>query len=61
MPPAGVRVADSRRSISRSSRANSAKILAAAGVQLIKYHFDYSNDPLVLDLLADAGVTIAKY
>lgn len=38
-----------------------AKILAAAGVRTIKYHFDYSNDPLVLDVLADAGVTIAKY
>jgi hypothetical protein len=35
--------------------------LAAAGVHVVKYHFDYGNDPLVLDLLADAGVTIAKY
>jgi hypothetical protein len=36
-------------------------VLAAAGVQIIKYHVDYSNDALVLDLLADAGVTITKY
>ena len=36
-----------------------AKVLAAAGVTTIKYHHDYRNDPLVKDLLAEAGVTVA--
>jgi dCMP deaminase len=39
---------------------NCAKILAAAGIADIKYHEDYSNDPLVEPLLADAGVKISK-
>ena len=26
----------------------------------IKYHFDYNNDPLVLELLGDAGVTVDR-
>jgi len=57
----GVSVAGSTAYISHFPCINCAKILAAAGVQAIKYHFDYSNDPLVLDVLGDAGVTIAKY
>jgi len=57
----GVSVAGSTAYISHFPCINCAKVLAAAGVQIIKYHVDYSNDALVLDLLADAGVTIAKY
>lgn len=34
---------------------NCAKILAAAGITQIKYHFDYRNDPLVADLLNEVG------
>jgi dCMP deaminase len=37
-----------------------AKILAAAGIAEIKYHSDYSNDPLVTQLMDDAGVKINK-
>jgi len=37
---------------------NCAKILAAAGVSGIKYHWDYRNDPLVADLLAEAGIAV---
>ena len=37
-----------------------AKILAAAGVRTIKYHFDYSNDPLVRDLLEEARIEILQ-
>jgi dCMP deaminase len=37
-----------------------AKIMAAAGVAAIKYHIDYRNDPLVLELLAEAGVVVTK-
>ncbi|MCZ6671407.1 MAG: cytidine/deoxycytidylate deaminase family protein [Verrucomicrobia bacterium] len=39
---------------------NCAKVLAAAGILVIKYHRDYDNDPLVLELLAEAGVAILK-
>ncbi|HLS28657.1 MAG TPA: cytidine/deoxycytidylate deaminase family protein [Opitutales bacterium] len=38
-----------------------AKILAAAGIQAIKYHVDYRNDDLVPELLREAGVTIEKF
>jgi len=39
---------------------NCAKIMAAAGITVIKYRADYSNDPLVAPLLTDAEVTILK-
>jgi len=39
---------------------NCAKIMAAAGIRAIKYHFDYRNSPLVGDLLTEAGVSIIQ-
>jgi dCMP deaminase len=39
---------------------NCAKILAAAGIAEIRYRSDYSNDPLVAPLLADAGIKITQ-
>jgi dCMP deaminase len=39
---------------------NCAKILAAAGVQAVKYKCDYRNDPLVHDILAEAGVKVTQ-
>jgi dCMP deaminase len=39
---------------------NCAKILAAAGIAEIKYHEDYSNDPLVAQILGDAGVKVTQ-
>jgi len=39
---------------------NCAKILAAAGIAEVKYHEDYSDDPLVSQILEDAGVRITK-
>ena len=39
---------------------NCAKILAAAGIAEIKYHSDYGNDPLVTQLMDDAGVKMTK-
>jgi len=39
---------------------NCAKVLAAAGVRVIKYHHDYRNDPLVREMLAEAGLTISR-
>ena len=39
---------------------NCAKILAAAGIRLIKFHQDYHNDPLVAEILGDDGVELVK-
>jgi dCMP deaminase len=39
---------------------NCAKVLAAAGIKVIKYQKDYKNDPLVFELLNEAGVAILK-
>ena len=57
----GVSGAGSTAYVSHFPCINCAKVLAAAGVRIVKYHVDYSNDPLVAELLADAGVTIAQY
>ena len=39
---------------------NCAKILAAAGVREIVYHFDYHNDELVLAILTESGVKLTR-
>ncbi|TVQ39872.1 MAG: dCMP deaminase [Spirochaetaceae bacterium] len=37
-----------------------AKILAAAGVREIVYHYDYRNDPLVAEILEESSVTLSR-
>jgi len=39
---------------------NCAKLLAAAGVRLLKYHLDYRNDPLVRELAREWGVHLVQ-
>lgn len=39
---------------------NCAKILASAGIAVIKYRHDYKNDPVAADLLAHAGIPVMK-
>lgn len=39
---------------------NCAKIMAAAGIRAVKYHFDYRNDVMVRELLSEAGVAIIQ-
>ena len=39
---------------------NCAKIMAAAGIAEIKYHTDYTNDPLVEEVLGEAGVRVTQ-
>ena len=39
---------------------NCAKIMAASGIAEMRYRGDYANDPLVEDLLAEAGVKVLK-
>lgn len=56
----GVSVAGATAYVSHFPCINCAKVLAAAGVREVKYHFDYNNDSLVLDLLAEAGVRVSR-
>ena len=39
---------------------NCAKILASAGISMVKYRNDYKNDPLASDILSQAGVSLVK-
>lgn len=57
----GVSVAGSTAYVSHFPCVNCAKMLGAAGVRTIKYHFDYNNDPIVLDLLAEASVQVIRF
>ena len=56
----GVSVAGSTAYVSHFPCVNCAKMLAAAGVSHIKYHVDYNNDTLVLDLLEEASVQVSR-
>ena len=40
---------------------NCAKILASSGIRVIKYHWDYRNDPLAGDLLQEIGIRVVQY
>ena len=57
----GVSVAGATAYVSHFPCINCAKVLAAAGVREIKYHLDYDNDALALDLLAEAGVSVTQF
>jgi dCMP deaminase len=39
---------------------NCAKILASSGIASIKYRHDYKNDPVAMELLMQAGVSVVK-
>lgn len=39
---------------------NCAKILASSGIASIKFRHDYRNDPVALELLTQAGVSVVK-
>lgn len=56
----GVSLEDATCYITHYPCINCAKILAAAGIKRIRYHWDYRNDPLVPDLLAESNVTISQ-
>lgn len=57
----GVSLQDSTAYITHFPCVNCAKILASSGVTAIKYHWDYRNDPLVHELLHEAGISIEQY
>lgn len=56
----GVSVVGATAYISHFPCINCAKILAAAGIQQVKYHLDYDNDALVADLFAEAGIPLTR-
>jgi len=39
---------------------NCAKLLAAAGVRVVKYHLDYKNDPLVIELAKEWSLQLTQ-
>ena len=57
----GISVLGSTAYISHYPCLNCTKILVSSGIHAIKYHWDYNNEPLVEDLLHEAGVFITKY
>ncbi|PIP59695.1 MAG: dCMP deaminase [Verrucomicrobia bacterium CG_4_10_14_3_um_filter_43_23] len=56
----GVTVQNSQAYLTHYPCVHCSKMLIAAGVKTIKYHFDYKNDPLVQQLLNDSRVPITQ-
>jgi dCMP deaminase len=56
----GISLEEATAYISHFPCINCAKILASSGIICIKYHWNYRNDPLVQELLAEAGVSIEQ-
>jgi dCMP deaminase len=56
----GVQVQGSVAYITHFPCINCTKILVAAGVSGINYHFDYNNDPYTFELLEEAGTTLRQ-
>jgi dCMP deaminase len=56
----GVSVAGATAYVSHFPCINCAKVLAAAGIRVIKYHHEYRVDALVADLLSEAGVVMTR-
>lgn len=56
----GVRLDGASVYVSHFPCINCAKILAAAGIREVVYHFDYRNDPLVPDILQESSVALRK-
>ena len=57
----GISVFGSTAYISHFPCLNCTKILVSSGIHAIKYHWDYRNDPLVVELLKGVGVSIGKF
>ncbi len=57
----GVSLAGATAYVSHFPCLNCAKVMAAAGIRRVTYHFDYNNDPLVAELLGEAGITIVQF
>ena len=56
----GVSVSGATAYITHFPCVHCAKILAASGIKLVKYKFDYHNDPLVFELFGQVGIEVIK-
>jgi dCMP deaminase len=57
----GISVFGSTAYISHFPCLSCTKVLVSSGIHAIKYHWDYRNDPLAMELLKEAGVSISQY
>jgi dCMP deaminase len=57
----GVSLAGATAYVSHFPCLNCAKMMAAAGIRRVAYHFDYNNDELVGELLSEAGVGVEQF
>jgi dCMP deaminase len=57
----GVSLAGATAYVSHFPCLNCAKMMAAAGIRRVTYHFDYNNDTLVGELLGEAGITVEQF
>ena len=56
----GVSLAGATAYVSHFPCLNCAKMMAAAGIRRVAYHFDYNNDELVGELLGEAGIIVEQ-
>lgn len=56
----GISVEGATAFISHYPCINCAKILAAAGIKVIKYHHNYKNDPIVAQLMEEAAIPLIQ-
>jgi dCMP deaminase len=56
----GVSVAGAVAYVTHYPCVHCAKILIAAGVSRVRYHWDYNNDPLVAEFFCEAGIALEK-
>jgi dCMP deaminase len=56
----GVSLAGSTIYITHFPCINCSKILAAAGIQCIKYHIDYRNDEMAMEILRESGISVEQ-
>ena len=57
----GANIAGSTAYVTHFPCGHCARILAAAGVNTVKYHFDYKNDELVRDLFTESHVALEQF
>ena len=57
----GISLAGTTAYISHFPCINCTKMLASSGIRVIKYHEDYKNDPLAVQLLQEAGIKVFQF
>ena len=57
----GVSIAGATAYITHFPCIHCAKMLASSGIKEIKYHFDYNNDPLAIELLKEWKIKLTQF